>query len=399
MHLPLRFVPCAMAVALLSAGCVAVPPGSLPGASMTAPAGRAGTSPATASGPPLATELNATFRLGRQELIAGRTRSAIEHFAHVLDRDPQHVEALNALAVAVAELDRLPEAVALLRRAVALAPQAVHLRNNLGYALYRSGDVPQARAELRIALELQPSNALALRNLALLGQPAAPATAASPATPSTGQPEPVQVALPPTPPALPERTAGIQAVAPPLPPVTPERPAPMQMVNRPPAPPVAPARSSALPGVEPTVPAALPAPAGPVQATAPLAPPSDRSVRQALGLSDPPGAAEPRVAALPQQLPSTNESLPWSQASAEQRLVVRRSSRTTRLADPMLLRTLGLESDGLARAAAGALPQRPAAARPDRLLGPRPARGFEHAPYLIELRPARPAVPRQAVQG
>ena len=166
-----KLVPLALCAALLSGGCaMLLPPGghssatagvgAPPGAAQSQPAG-----PAQAASP---AELDALFRLGRRELIAGRPRVAVEHFASLLDREPRHVEALNALGVAVAEMGRLPEAISLLRRAATLAPQAVHVRNNLGHALYRVGDIAQARVELHAALELQPHNLSALHNLALL---------------------------------------------------------------------------------------------------------------------------------------------------------------------------------------------------------------------------------------
>lgn len=194
-----KFVPCAAAVALMSAGCAMLPfGGGKPAASADAAVG-APSSPPVASAPRAvnAVEVETLFQLGRQQLVAGRPRAAIEHFASVLDREPRHVEALNALGVAVAELDRLPEAISVLRRAVALAPQAVHVRNNLGYALYRAREFAQARVELHAALKQQPDNALALRNLALVD-------AALPAARVIAQPAPTD----------PEGTARITAVPP-----------------------------------------------------------------------------------------------------------------------------------------------------------------------------------------
>lgn len=203
MPVPFKVVPLAMCAALLSSGCAmlslqsgpgTVSNGSAAGASAAISALQADS--AVAAQTAGAADLDVLFRQGRRELIAGRPRVAIEHFAALLDREPRHVEALNALGVAVAEMGRLPEAISLLRRAASLAPQAVHVRNNLGHALYRAGDLAQARVELHTALELQPHNLSALHNLALLDQARAPArhgtvppapTAAAPHAPSGGR--------------------------------------------------------------------------------------------------------------------------------------------------------------------------------------------------------------------
>lgn len=190
-----KLVPLAVCAALSSGGCAMLSPQGGHGIATNAPAvgasGALQAAPAMPARAASAVELDALFRLGRHELVAGRPRVAIEHFSALLDREPRHVEALNALGVAVAEMGRLPEAISLLRRAALLAPQAVHVRNNLGHALYRAGDLAQARVELHAALDLQPHNLSALHNLALLDgarTPARPGVQAAPTASASNRP-------------------------------------------------------------------------------------------------------------------------------------------------------------------------------------------------------------------
>lgn len=448
MHLPYRLAPCALTIALLSAGCVSVPPGSMPMPRVSAAAGRSEPGPVARPVAASAAELNAAFRLGRQELMAGRVRSAIEHFAYVLDRDPHHVEALNAAAVAVAELDRLPEAVALLRRAVAIAPQAVHLRNNLGYALFRSGDLAQARAELRIALELQPNNALALRNLTLLGQASSPAAAAAPQAAAGGVDSERAAASPPALPAIGPAAPAMPAAGPlasePAPtgrvglaPSTAVRPLPPAVAWQ--APPVAarPAEPGRLGGgafrpgepgrpaggaVQPTGPDRSAVGAiGPAAPTVPVHPdptlparssnpalatrlPTSQAARQALGLLDARAAAEPPAQASHPQSPAVGAPRSWAEEFArfEPPRTIRRRAGVARPTDPMVLRTLGLDSAGpagLDRPAGGRSTRQREPIVPDRGLETRPRRGFEQAPYLIRVRPAAPSGQVPAVRS
>jgi tetratricopeptide (TPR) repeat protein len=80
---------------------------------------------------------------------------------------PTSAEALNNLGVAYKELDRLQEAMACYRRALAAKPTHVEAHNNLGLALMEAGQVSEAIASLEQALSLQPGYQAARYNLGI----------------------------------------------------------------------------------------------------------------------------------------------------------------------------------------------------------------------------------------
>ncbi len=104
----------------------------------------------------LAAALHAT---GRHRDAAARARAA-------LARQPDMIEAWNALGNALAEAGDAGEGAAALGRAVALRPDHPELWNSLGSALAIAGRVPAAVAALRRALTLQPGHGNALSSLA-----------------------------------------------------------------------------------------------------------------------------------------------------------------------------------------------------------------------------------------
>ncbi len=86
----------------------------------------------------------------------GRFRQAAELLQSVLSADPDHLETLNHLGWIYAFRlpgRRLEEAVALLRRAVELAPAFTDARFNLACALRNQGRIDEATTELRALVE------------------------------------------------------------------------------------------------------------------------------------------------------------------------------------------------------------------------------------------------------
>jgi tetratricopeptide (TPR) repeat protein len=86
----------------------------------------------------------------------GRFRQAAELLESVLSADPSHLETLNHLGWIYAF--RLPgrrvdEAVALLRRAVEIAPAFTDARFNLACALRNQGHIEEATSQLRMLVE------------------------------------------------------------------------------------------------------------------------------------------------------------------------------------------------------------------------------------------------------
>lgn len=144
---------------------------------------------------------------------------SIDAYRKAIAADAQHIEAYNALGVALAQSGRHAEAETTLRQAVALAPTRTHIRNNLGYVLLLSGKAREALQELQAAVEQDSGNAIAKANLhtatarteasatGALGTLGAPPTPAAPAaaaarTTSVDVPLPSQPAEPATLPAM-----------------------------------------------------------------------------------------------------------------------------------------------------------------------------------------------------
>ncbi|WP_198320664.1 LytR C-terminal domain-containing protein [Azohydromonas aeria] len=117
------------------------------------------------------------YVVGRQVERSRDWMRAADAYRQALRLDPGHVDARNALAVALAQLGLLPEAEAQLRLALAAAPQRADLHSNLGYLLLLRQRPQQAQAALQEALALDPHNPVAQANLLLArGRTEAPAT-------------------------------------------------------------------------------------------------------------------------------------------------------------------------------------------------------------------------------
>lgn len=136
---------------------------------------------------------------GRAAQNRGELALAQAHYARVLQGQPAHVGALNAMAVILAQTDRLDQAIPLFQQALALQPRASHLFNNLGYALLLAGRLNEAESALGRAHELNPASELTRYNRELLAQARArgAAVVASPAETNEPAASPGLVALAP----------------------------------------------------------------------------------------------------------------------------------------------------------------------------------------------------------
>ncbi len=105
--------------------------------------------------------------LGQIYFALSDTRRATESFEAAIALDPDHVEALNNLAnvLRVRDLDR---AIALYRRALALAPRAAFAVYNLAEALNEDGAFDEALQLYRRTLELDPRHLHARHSLGVL---------------------------------------------------------------------------------------------------------------------------------------------------------------------------------------------------------------------------------------
>jgi glycosyltransferase involved in cell wall biosynthesis/Flp pilus assembly protein TadD len=101
---------------------------------------------------------------GRAALDRGDLPAAVQAFTEVTTRDPDLAAGHSALAMALLALDRPAEAIAPLRRALALAPTATAF-NQLGVALYQTGDLDGAAAAFADAQRTDPADVAAYLNL------------------------------------------------------------------------------------------------------------------------------------------------------------------------------------------------------------------------------------------
>jgi tetratricopeptide (TPR) repeat protein len=80
----------------------------------------------------------------------------------LLEQDPDHADALNALGYTLADRnERLDEAFAYVARALKLRPDSPAILDSMGWVLYRQGDLVQAASYLRRALELNQDDEIA----------------------------------------------------------------------------------------------------------------------------------------------------------------------------------------------------------------------------------------------
>ena len=96
---------------------------------------------------------------------AGRLAEAERGYRGILERSPDHCDALHLLGVIAFQAGHLHDALALIGRAAALRPDAAPCRNNLGLVLERLGRDDDAEAAYRKAIELDPDYAEPLNNL------------------------------------------------------------------------------------------------------------------------------------------------------------------------------------------------------------------------------------------
>jgi tetratricopeptide (TPR) repeat protein len=99
---------------------------------------------------------DAQVNLGLLAVYAGDLAGARADYQRAIDESPYFVPAYANLADLERMQGRDPEAVALLRQALELAPEAASVRYALGLALYRVGDSEAALTELERASKSAP---------------------------------------------------------------------------------------------------------------------------------------------------------------------------------------------------------------------------------------------------
>lgn len=97
----------------------------------------------------------AAEKLGKLDVLEADLRRAI-----VLR--PDDAQAYNALGYTLADrTSRLPEAIVLLDKALALSPDDPYILDSVGWAQYRAGNLPRAQAYLEQAYKLRPDPEIA----------------------------------------------------------------------------------------------------------------------------------------------------------------------------------------------------------------------------------------------
>ena len=124
--------------------------------------------PAAKPLPAEAQEVLALIEEARQRNAADDRDGAIEIYARLLDRYPALPDAHNDLAILLKAANRLPAAIAHLRRALAYAPDQAALHSNLGNMLWMSLCFDEAMAEFRRAIEIDANRPEVYHNLGLL---------------------------------------------------------------------------------------------------------------------------------------------------------------------------------------------------------------------------------------
>ncbi len=80
----------------------------------------------------------------------------------VLEREPDHVDALNSLGYTLADrTNRLEEAYGYVKRALELKPESFYIMDSMGWVLYRQGKLDEALTYLRKAMQVNPDSEVA----------------------------------------------------------------------------------------------------------------------------------------------------------------------------------------------------------------------------------------------
>ncbi|WP_161946221.1 LytR C-terminal domain-containing protein [Desulfonatronum thiosulfatophilum] len=107
------------------------------------------------------------FRQGLYFQARGQHKLAVDEFAKVLLLEPDHIKALNAMAVSCDKLENYEQAVGLYKQALSLDPDQDYIYNNLGYSYFLQGNYTAAVEAFHKAVTLDESNKIFLNNLGM----------------------------------------------------------------------------------------------------------------------------------------------------------------------------------------------------------------------------------------
>lgn len=151
-------------LARLSGLCAGLAVSACQAPSITGPVDLA--SPAPIEGAPLASD--ELSRLGRQDLNAGNSGLAEQHFRAAVDKNHDDSAAWIGLAAAYDNMKRFDLADRAYTQAIRLNGETPTIINNLGYSYFLRGDRVRALAQLQRAALLEPNNAVVQNNIRLV---------------------------------------------------------------------------------------------------------------------------------------------------------------------------------------------------------------------------------------
>jgi Flp pilus assembly protein TadD len=107
------------------------------------------------------------YKIGRFHQENKRLDLAIQAYRHVLDHEPDNVDARNALATVYSQQSRFDESVAEYEALLQANPKLSYVYNNLGYAYFLKADYLNAASAFGNAIAIEPRNRRAFGNLVL----------------------------------------------------------------------------------------------------------------------------------------------------------------------------------------------------------------------------------------
>jgi tetratricopeptide (TPR) repeat protein len=96
----------------------------------------------------------------------GNSQGAVEKMKEVIEKAPEHADALNYLGYTYADKNmNLDEAEALISRALELDPENGYILDSMGWVFYRKGEYEKARHYLEKAVSRVPDDPIILEHL------------------------------------------------------------------------------------------------------------------------------------------------------------------------------------------------------------------------------------------
>jgi type IV pilus biogenesis/stability protein PilW len=98
----------------------------------------------------------------------GQYKQAVNVCRQIIKHKPTHPDAHNILGVSLNAMGRSENGIAMVKRAIELAPRIASYHSNLGELYRLKGDLPAAKEELNEAVRLDPKDAQAFNNLGII---------------------------------------------------------------------------------------------------------------------------------------------------------------------------------------------------------------------------------------